>query len=84
MCYVHSPILQVEQNDELPKSICKSCATKLDEFYSYRETCLQTELVLLRCLSNSKTTQPAAVKVSSSIHLSACIRFQLSLLRSCF
>lgn len=48
---------QLDQNDKLPKTICKECAFKLDEYYSYRESCIQSELILLKCLNNSEDQQ---------------------------
>lgn len=54
--------IKIEQNDELPKSICKSCITKLDDFYSYRESCLRTEVILINCISNCNSTSQRPLK----------------------
>ncbi|XP_053674861.1 zinc finger protein 26-like [Anopheles nili] len=40
--------LEVNQNDNLPKWICRQCMDKIDDFASFRERCKQNERTLLR------------------------------------
>lgn len=60
---------QVEIDDKLPKSVCRNCALKLDEFYSYRESCLRNELILLKCLANSTSRTIEEVLTADSSYV---------------
>jgi hypothetical protein len=58
-------VIQLEREDALPKSVCKTCARKLDEYHSFREACVQAEIVLE---SNLKDQQPSAFPLEPEVH----------------
>jgi hypothetical protein len=57
--------MQLEREDALPKSVCKTCAHKLDEYHSFREACVQAEVALE---SSLKEQQPSAFPLEPEVH----------------
>jgi hypothetical protein len=57
--------MQLEREDALPKSVCKTCACKLDDYHSFREACVQAEVALE---SNLKEHQPSAFPLEPEVH----------------
>jgi hypothetical protein len=58
-------VLQLEKEDALPKSVCQTCAHKLDEYHNFREACAQAEIVLE---SRIKYQQPPAFPLEPEVH----------------
>ena len=56
--------MQVEREDALPKSVCKTCACKLDEYHRFREACVQAEIALE---SNVKDQQSSAFPLEPEV-----------------
>lgn len=48
----------------MPKSVCKTCARKVDEYHSFRQACVQAEIVLE---SNLKDQQPSAFPLEPEV-----------------
>lgn len=50
--------LLIEENDSLPKGICKNCIKKIEEFYEFINQCVSTESVLKSfCMTSSVSDQ---------------------------
>ncbi|XP_069692795.1 zinc finger protein 271-like [Periplaneta americana] len=49
--------VSIEREDALPKSVCKNCIHKLEEYHTFRGACVQAELALE---SSLKDQQPSA------------------------
>lgn len=45
ICYCYF-ILQIKENDTLPKGICEGCTAKIEEFYDFIKQCTNTESML--------------------------------------
>jgi hypothetical protein len=57
--------MQLEREDALPKSVCKTCVRKLDDYHSFREACVQAEVALE---SNLKEQQPSVFPLEPEVH----------------
>ncbi|XP_020278456.1 zinc finger protein 813-like isoform X2 [Pseudomyrmex gracilis] len=42
--------VQISVTDQLPKVICEGCASKLDQWFDFREKCLETEEIFIKML----------------------------------
>ena len=49
----------------MPKSVCKTCVCKLDEFHRFREACVQAEIALE---SNLKDQQSSAFPLEPEVY----------------
>lgn len=47
-------LLQVSENDKLPKIVCAACLSQVESMVKFRETCVSAQTMLESCLNSSK------------------------------
>lgn len=55
--------VRVEENDELPKSICELCVQQLHQISEYRQKCSNTDTMFRSCLGSPKLKNEGRVYV---------------------
>jgi hypothetical protein len=58
--------LAINKDDFLPKKVCEKCLVKIDQFYEWRQHCLNTESIFLKY---AETVRSATASINFQVTL---------------
>ncbi|XP_063701041.1 zinc finger E-box-binding homeobox 1-like [Culicoides brevitarsis] len=58
-------LINVDENDKLPKILCTTCVQQVETIYEYKNGCLQAQTLLEGCLTSSKLRNGGQVYIKS-------------------
>lgn len=57
--------IAINKEDFLPKKVCEKCLLKIDQFYEWRQNCLNTEAILSKYADSVKS---ATASINFQVH----------------
>uniref|UniRef100_A0A336LDN6 CSON007298 protein n=1 Tax=Culicoides sonorensis TaxID=179676 RepID=A0A336LDN6_CULSO len=58
-------LINVDENDKLPKILCVSCVQQVETIYDYKNNCVQAQNLLEGCLTSTKMRNGSQVYIKS-------------------
>ncbi|CAK1601682.1 unnamed protein product [Parnassius mnemosyne] len=69
--YSYCTSVEVQQNEDLPKTVCESCYELLIKLFDFKQTCIKSQNTLLECKKSVKTENNVFITVEVDSHIVA-------------